>query len=168
MKFFLIINSLITILACWIVSTAFDIPERYVEREVAQGEMPGIWRVTPESESKVDAFTDKFPDWGASAPWKTFTLNSDSSCEIEFESAWLSASRSDLNSRTIEACSWSLVEEENASHKVSPILKLRLDFANNVTSFFSLYIYEENGELILWNFIGDPDDFNPQDFMKIE
>jgi len=168
MKIIWFMASLVTILACGIVSAGFDFPERYAQREITQDEMPGIWRVTPESEAKVDDFTNKYPAWGASAPWRQLTLYTDGSCQIEFESAWLGDTQSELNSRIMESCSWSLAQEENPSHKISSALKLRLDFANNVTTFFSLYIYEENDQLILWDFIGDPDDFNPQDFVRTD
>ena len=61
-----------------------------------------------------------------------------------------------------------LAEKENLSNKISPVLELGFDYPDSNGLMTSLYIYEENSKLILWGFIGDPDDFRPQDFVKVE
>lgn len=169
MKFISPIASLYIVLGCGILSAIFGLPERYIERDVKPEEMVGTWSITSDSETDVNDFVREFPDWGASAPWKTFTLNSDGSCKLEFEDDWLGKSYSnDVISNSITSCSWNLAMEENLSGKTSPVLKLEIEYPNNHYMMYSLYIFEENSELTLWDFIGDPDDFYPQDFVKVK
>lgn len=169
MKFISTVSLLFMLFSCGIFNAIFELPERYVERDVKPEEMVGTWAITSESETDVDNFVTKFPDWGASVPWKTFTLNNDGSCELELEIDWLSKSYSkDIISKSMTSCSWNLAAEENLSNKTSPILKLKLEYPNNLYMLYSLYIFEENSELIVWDFIGDPDDFHPQDFVIVK
>ena len=151
------------------MNVIFDLPERYIERDVKAEEMIGTWNITPDSEVDVNNFIKKFPDWSGFAPWKTFTLNSDGSCGVELDTAWLGDSYSkDVAVVKTTSCNWNLAEKENLSNKISPILELGFDYLDSNGLMTSLYIYEENSKLILWGFIGDPDDFRPQDFVKVE
>ena len=146
----------------------FELPERYIERDVKTEEMVGTWNVTSESEADVNKFLRTSPGWSISAPWKTFTLNSDGSCSVEIKNDWLGDFYSDLATKSMKSCSWNLAREENLSHKISPVLDLDFEYSDAYSTSFSLYIVEEDGKLILWNFIGDPDDFLPQDFVKMK
>jgi hypothetical protein len=169
MKFFSAIGSLSILFGCGIMSLIFGLPERYIERDVKADEMVGTWNVTPDSEADVNKFVGTFPDWGATAPWKTFTLNNDGSCIVEIKNDWLGNFYSDLATVNMTSCSWNLAREKNLSDKISPVLELEFGYPDNYgTALFSLYIFEENGKLITWNFIGDADDFLPQDFVKVE
>jgi hypothetical protein len=169
MKFFSIIASLVTVFGCGIMSFIFDLPERYIERDVKTKELVGTWNITPESEVDVNNFIKKFPDWGGFAPWKTFTLNGDGSCSIEIYAAWLGDSYSnDEPTVKTTSCNWNLAKEENLSNKISPVVELSFSYSGSNGQMWSFYIYEENSKLILWSFIGDADDFRPQDFVKVE
>ena len=169
MKFFSIIASLVIVFGCGIMNVIFELPERYIERDVKAEEMVGIWNIAPDSEVDVNNFIEKFPDWDGFAPWKTFTLNSDGSCSVELDTAWLGDSYSnDVAVVKTTSCNWNLAKQENLSNKISPVLELGFDYPDSNGLMTSLYIYEENSKLILWGFIGDPDDFRPQDFVKVE
>jgi hypothetical protein len=168
MKFFSAVASFFIIFGCGIMNVIFELPERYIEREVSVEEMIGTWNVTSDGESRVNNFVKTYPEWGASAPWKTFTLKSDGSCNVELKNDWLGDFHSALAAKSMTSCSWSLAKEENLSNKMSPVLKLAFEYSKNYSAKFSLYIFEENGKLIVWDFIGDPDDFLPQDFIKVK
>ena len=169
MKFFSIIASLVIVFGCGIMNVIFGLPERYIERDVKAEEMVGIWNITPDSEFDVNEFIKKFPDWSGFAPWKTFTLNSDGSCSVELDTVWLGDSYfTDVPVVNTTSCNWNLAKQENLSNKISPVLELSFDYPDSNGLMTSLYIYEENIKLILWGFIGDPDDFRPQDFVKVK
>jgi len=168
MKFFSSVVSLLIIFGCGIMTVLFGLPERYIERDVNMDEMVGTWSVTPESESYVNSWVNRHYDWGIIAPWRSFMLNGDGSCKIEIQTDWLDASYSKLPTANMTSCSWTLDKERNPSNKISPVLELTIEYPNNYGGIFSLYIFEENGGLIVWNFIGDPDDFLPQDFVKLK
>jgi len=164
MKFFLAIVSLLVIFGCGIMSLIFGLPERYIERDVKMNEMVGIWNITPDSEADIKEFVKKFPGWDAYMPLKTITLNDDGTCNIEFDEIHSIYT----TTNNIISCSWDLGKERNLSDKISPILELDFEYSNNHGSMRSLYIYEEDNNLIIWGFIGDPDDFRTQDFVKVK
>ena len=87
---------------------------------------------------------------------------------MKLKTDWLGDYYSDLNEDSVISCSWDLAIEKNLSDKWTPVLELDLEYSNNYGALYSLYIYEENGKLIIWDFIGDPDDFHPQDFVIVE
>lgn len=167
MKFFSAVASLFIVLGCGIMSVIFELPERHIERDVKIEELVGTWKVTPESESDVNSWVNQQPDWGIVSPWKTFTLNGDGSCKVELQANWLGDFYADLATKSMNSCSWKLEKEKNLSDNTSPVLKLDFEYPGNYTAMFSLHLFEEDGKLILWNFIGDPDDFVTQDFVKL-
>ena len=178
MKIVLGFATFIVVFGCGIMNLIFDLPERYIERDVKIQEMVGTWNITAQSETDVNKFLKDFPGWGASAPWKTITLNSDGTCMVQLEIKWLRDENEistefprdpipeDVKSNNITSCAWNLAKEKNLSNKISPIVEFDIEYPNRYGMKYSLYIYEENNKLILWNFIGDADDFLPQDFMK--
>ena len=166
MKYISTIASLFIIFGCGILSAIFGLPERYIERDVKVEEMVGTWNVTSDSEADVNTWINHHWDWGIGAPWKSFTLNEDGSCKVEFQDEWLSSS--DLATSDITSCTWNLAKEENLSDKISPVLKFNFEYSDEGTAIFSSYLFEENSRLIVWNFIGDPDDFITQDFVKVK
>ncbi|HNE06172.1 MAG TPA: hypothetical protein PLT08_16725 [Anaerolineales bacterium] len=166
MKFISTVASLFIVFGCCILSAIFELPERYIERDVKVEEMVGTWNLTSDSEADVNTWINYHWDWGIDAPWKTFTLNKDGSCKVEFQSEWLSSS--DLATTNVISCTWKLEKEENLSDKISPVLKFKFEYSDKGTSMFSSYLFEENNKMIVWNFIGDPDDFITQDFVKVK
>jgi hypothetical protein len=169
MKLLIVFVSISMIFGCGILSVIFGLPERYIEREITPEEVVGTWNITSDSESDVSDFVAKFPDWNAYMPFTSLTLNGDGTCSGEYRANWLDEVGSgDLSMIRTTSCSWDLVKEENLSAKISPVIRLAFRYTNNPDpgGGLPLYIYEESDELILWNFIGDPDDFRTQDFMK--
>jgi hypothetical protein len=169
MKFLSAFVSVFIVFGCGILSAIFDLPERYIERDVALEEMVGTWKITSDSEADVKAFVTRVSGWGIYMylPFTILTLNDDGTCTAEHEANWLDeAHSSDTSIVRTTSCFWDLAKEENLSDKISPVIKLDFEYSNPGGRKQSLYIYEENGELIVWSFIGDPDDFRTQDFVK--
>ncbi|MBK9926162.1 MAG: hypothetical protein IPP66_12825 [Anaerolineales bacterium] len=170
-------------LGCGILSLLFDVPNRYITREVQTQELAGEWRIKQESEERLQKFRDTFPDWPDLAPWKTIRLNNDGTCQVKLEIQWLpnykdsppeishSEIPNDVLTNNILACSWEISTTNGITsegNKDVPSVKISIEYPNNYSRTYNLYIYEENEDLILWNFIGDPDDFVPQDFVKTQ
>ena len=61
MKFISSLASLSIIFGCGILSLMFGLPERYIERDVKEEEMVGTWSITPDSESDVNDFLQRYP-----------------------------------------------------------------------------------------------------------
>jgi hypothetical protein len=162
--------SIFIFFGCGILSVIFDLPERYIERDVTQEEMVGTWNITSDSEADVREFVAKFSDWDAYMPFTSLTLNDDGTCSGEYKANWLDeVASSDISIIRTTSCSWDLLKEENLSGKLSPVIRLGFEYSNNSKGGgLPLYVYEENDELILWSFIGDPDDFRTQDFVKVK
>jgi hypothetical protein len=162
--------SITIIFGCGILSAIFDFPERYIERDITPEEMVGTWNITSDSEADVREFATKFSDWHAYMPFTSLTLNGDSTCIGEYRANWLDkVASSDISIIRTTSCSWDLLKEENLSHKVSPVIRLDFEYSINIPGGgLPLYVYEENDRLIVWSFIGDPDDFSTQDFVKVK
>jgi hypothetical protein len=162
--------SISMIFGCGIMSVIFGLPERYIEREMTPEEMVGTWNITSESETDVREFVAKFSDWDAYMPFTSLTLNGDGTCSGEYRANWLDeVASTDISIIHTTSCSWDLLKEENLSGKISPVVRLSFEYSNNSQGGgLALYVYEENDELIIWNFIGDPDDFRTQDFVRVK
>jgi hypothetical protein len=52
--------SIFIFFGCGILSVIFDLPERYIERDVTQEEMVGTCNITSYSEADVREFVSKF------------------------------------------------------------------------------------------------------------
>ncbi len=155
-------------------------PQRYIEREVDKTELVGTWKITPDSESRIKTFFEKIQngdlDWEPiTAPWKTITLNEDGTCQIEFEVSW------DIENKVLPepdagpTCTWKIKKitgyDKEFSSKYVPGLFVRLEHFNEQEDryyvyYSECYIVEENNELVLWDFIGDPEQVEFQDFKK--
>jgi hypothetical protein len=171
------------VLGCGIIEMLFPIdnfPQRYIEREVDKTELVGTWKITPDSEPRIKTYFEQIQngdlDWGpVRAPWKTITLNNDGTCKIEFEASW------DIENKVLtepdagSTCTWKVEKisgyDKELSSKYVPGLFVRFEHFNEQEDQYYVYysesyIAEENNELVLWNFIGDPIQVEYQDFKK--
>ena len=179
MKFFLAVATLLVVFGCGIMNPSYDTPKRYIDRDVKAKEMIGTWEITPESVTSVDKFINESKWWitDAPIPWKAITLNGDKTCDVRFEINWLPNENAfptsvphplisnDVLVNDMVSCRWKISTRIRVNKEV-PAFHLDFEYPNNTYSMDSLYIYEENGRLILWDFIGNPDYFIFQDFVK--
>jgi hypothetical protein len=152
-------------------------PPRYIEREVSRDELVGTWEVTSESESRINAYFQKQKETSAlAAPWKSISLNSNGSCEVDLEISWSLNNDVLKELDALPTCTWkidtTLGYDENGMFKDVPSLLVRFEHFNVEADLYHVYysesfIVEENNELILWNFIGGSSFLRYQDFKKI-
>ena len=152
----------------------FYFPERYIERSLQRTELVGRYELTKDSEIEITAFLQKHPSWkNWGYPWKTITLNDNRTCQIELKDTWVKNSEQLFYQAHAEnnlRCEWQLQDisgfAAQGGTKDVPGIELRFDHGVSFTYFYSLYIVEENSTLILWDYIGDPDSLDYQDFKQ--
>jgi len=184
MKFFLAVATLLVVFGCGIMNPSYDTPKRYIYigQDVKAKELVGTWEITPESETSIDKFINESKWWitDAPIPWKAITLNGDKTCNIKFEINWLPNENdyptsvphplisNDVLVNDMVSCTWKISKRMRVSKEVKevPVVHLDFEYPNNTYDMYSLYIFVENGRLILWDFIGNPDYFIFQDFVK--
>lgn len=162
-------------MGCGICSALSDFPERYIEREVQMAELVGTWELTPASESRIDSFRKEHPSWGIQAPWRTILLYDDGTCQVKPENMWV-PDEEQVPSYTLAngmlegtwklADVWGITTE--GGHKDVPGVVLHFEYPENHTHASTLHIAEENNELILWTYVGDPDKVRYQDFTRTQ
>jgi hypothetical protein len=167
MRFVLSAIAFLAIFGCGILEMIFGFPQMYIQREVQASELVGTWNITPYGEANVDKWLKDSPDWGIGAPWKSITFNKDGTCQVKFEKAWYTA-KTPLPTNAIVPdilpCSWKLAKISNIDN--DDVTGVELESGDNYVGYTSFYIFEENGELMLWNLIGYVDHFSRQEFKK--
>lgn len=167
MRFILLTAGFLVIFGCGILEMIFGFPQMYIQRDVQAKELVGKWNITSYGETNVEEWIKTSPDWGIEAPWKSMTLNSDGTCEVQFESAWLLRKTPlpiDAIVPDMLPCSWELSKIRNIDNdKVTGVI---LGDLNNDLDPYEFYVFEENGELILWNLVGYVDHLRTQQFTK--
>ncbi len=149
------------VLGCGIISAIFGDPQPYIQREVSRTELVGAWQATPQSAAYKNQFTHEHPDWPITTPWRTMVLNPDGSCQVTIEPGWRGSTRPEY---TLSSCTWDLSSHPNIDEK--PVTSLHMAIDGFGESW--LYVYEENGGLTLWDFIGDADDFATLDYRHLQ
>jgi hypothetical protein len=168
MKFALALLAPFLLMTCGIVEFLFPLeyPQRYIEREVTQAELIGKWKITSDSVTRVNNYFQQkdVKLWALDTPWNSISLREDGTCEVDLELSW---SLNDEVLREPDApatCTWRIDSilgyDEGGAFRHVPGLFVRFEHYNKEADMYNVYysesyIVEENGELILWNFIGD-------------
>lgn len=167
----------IAFLGCGIIEMLFpaEFPQRYIEREVDRAELIGTWEITTESEAIINDHIGQDQTWETiDSPWKTISLNEDGSCQIDFEITWDPDNNVLTDPASLSTCAWkmdtALGYDENGYFKDVPGIVVSFNrYDETLDKYFidysKNYIAEENGELVLWDFIGETP-FYTQDFKK--
>lgn len=170
MKYVMAILAPLIILSCGIIDLFFpqEYPQRYIEREVNILELVGTWETTPDSEKRIDDYF-KSPyqsPWGLYSPWKRIILYDDHTCEFEVEFSWTSYDKNYRSFGTPSPCTWKIdtISGYSVEGDYIDVTGVRLGLYFTVSD---LYFVEENGELILWNFIGGYD-YSVSDFHEFK
>jgi hypothetical protein len=169
---------LASILACGGLAMLFedDVPKRDVKHIVKFEEfIIGTWEMTEKSNNYVENQARRVIQndvWGINAPWRKIELRADGSCYTALERSWLGKHLQEIANKDYSACSWNLKKETvMVREQNSDVFYLGVTFhySGKFTSWgTSFYIAEENDKLVLWSFIGDPDDYLYQDFIKVK
>lgn len=180
MKLFSVLMTLVLFLTCGIVEFLFPVeyPQRYIEHDIKEDELIGIWEITADSENRIrDYFQNRDKFWPVSpTPWKSIMLYRDNSCEADLEFLWITESDV-LKEGAVLTCTWELDRvsgyDEIGQSKYVTGLRFRFERYNNQEDRYYMYspysyIFEENNELIIWSFIGMPDKLRYQEFKKVK
>jgi len=166
---------------CGIIDALFHVsyPQRYIEREVDNGELIGTWQITADSRSRIEAYL-LHPDdfWPVSpAPWTSITLNQDGTCKIDLEISWANDDATLREADALPTCTWKIHKvggyDKQGSLKYVQGIFINFEHYNKQEQLYNVYmseayIVEANNELIIWNFIGSPSYARYQDFKKID
>lgn len=154
-----------------------DIPKRQLNRQVENAEVIGTWKLTPTSEAQLNAMTKQEASWGIDSPWQSITLLNNSACQVELETSWLPA-HSDIlkQTGTLASCVWELenvsgVYENNGVRNTAGVV-LKFEHYNQPADIYELYVselrfFEQDDKLILWEYIGYPNNAKYQDYEKV-
>ncbi len=162
----------LVIFGCGIMSVIFGSPQPYIHRDVKTSELLGTWTVTAESAAKQDAGIERFPGWRAMVPWRSMTLTGDHSCQVNLEPKWLGEheisglATAEASHAALASCKWELTTLSSVEDKNVTGLRVDAGTLGQAPIGADFYIDEDNGGLVLWNFIGDPDDFVTLDYRK--
>ncbi|MBX3036860.1 MAG: hypothetical protein KF758_08090 [Anaerolineales bacterium] len=180
MKSFSILMTLVLSMTCGIIEFLFPVeyPQRYIERDIKEDELIGTWKITADTETRIkDYFQDRDKFWPVSpTPWKSITLYQDNSCEAEIEFLWVSESDV-FKEDAVLTCTWEIDKvhgyDEIGQSKYVFGLSFSFENYNKQEDKYYMYspdayIFEENNELIVWNFIGMPDNLSYQEFKKVK
>ncbi|MEZ4937407.1 MAG: hypothetical protein R2799_07420 [Crocinitomicaceae bacterium] len=151
-----------------------NLPKRQIDRKPTYRELVGFWEITSSSIQSVEKWQEKYPDWDNGFPYESFFLKEDSSVLMPLKPNKLFW-RENFSKQSLEDTLkgvWSIKKEPviYGDDDSTYIVSIRLDYYENSKrthmEFLDLIIAEENGELILWTFLGDPDQVIYQDYKK--
>ena len=168
-------------MGCGIIEFLFPVeyPQRYMNRDIEEDEIIGMWKITDASESLIETYLQQQDNfWSVSpAPWKAITLYQDGSCEVDLVILWALDNEVLKEDDALATCTWKIDQvsayDEIGQSKYVPGLFFRFEHYNSQEDTYSIYysesyVAEENGQLIMWNFIGDPIYLRYQDFHKTD
>ncbi|MBN1428852.1 MAG: hypothetical protein JXB07_10745 [Anaerolineae bacterium] len=165
----------IPVMSCGILEflSEDDVPQRYIERQVEDAEVIGNWQLVSGAEVQVNDYVEQADLPKGIVPWKTLLLDGDGTCQVEIEIAWIFDSGHILKEADTPAtCTWHVKDVWNRNSTV-PGVGLRFEHFNDLKDSYEvyysdLYIVEEEGELILWSYIGEAYASRYQDFRRIQ
>jgi hypothetical protein len=178
MKIFASILTIFSIFGCGILSAIFGNPDYYINRTVEPKEIIGSWKITPNSEAEILSFRRSIKDWGIDVPWKAIVFRDNNYCDVKLEISWLNEDNNlptefphniyskDELANNISSCVWEITRTENIDQKEVPIINITLSYLDTSNQIYILYIHEKDSKLILWNVIGDWDDFQTEEFLR--
>ncbi len=179
-KYPLILMTPLIFASCGILELLFPVefPQRYIDRDIQQSELVGTWNITPDSEARADDYFQQtdIERRELNAPWKSINFQEDGVCEVEIVENWAVNNTVLQEGDARATCTWNIDSilgyDEGGSIIDVPGVFIRFEHYNKSTDAYNvyyseLYVVDEDKELVLWNFIGDPiPTFLFQDFKK--
>jgi hypothetical protein len=157
-------------------SCVSDLPKRSIDRKPKFNELIGKWQITTKSVEVVEKFKQKFPDWDVQFPFESFELLADSTVKIVFKvNSIFGMGQYDFftNSNIVHG-KWHLILKPLIYGDKDSCFQIEFELSledNNrkgkIISFLNLVVAEENEKLILWYYLGDPDQVIYVDYGQI-
>lgn len=154
-----------------LVDEFLTLPDRTVKRDVFDYELYGDWILTGQSLKYLNKQQTDYPDWESiTYPSLRFELNEDKTVKAWIYEKYLSISffkyRVTVNDSALISGKWTIGKDSYRTDTISTFKnKLYLDF--NINAIVTLDIAENDGKIILWSYIGDPDNLYYQEYKKI-
>jgi hypothetical protein len=148
-------------------------PDRHIHREVKPSELTGTWQATNASLERI--IHEGYSLYTAPKE-QCFTLFKDGTCEFNgypwylYNPAAQEQKKDYMRSMTGR---WTIAKESTwVLHRSVEVPALQIDIETkegNITGsiIITLFIVEEKGNIILWEYIGDPDYLTYMDFAKV-
>ena len=145
-----------------------ELPPRPLSREVSANDIQGRWSITVASAKRLDCLTDANE---ASCPVVEMSFYTDGTATYlisvnhlkpEFQERFYRAS--DFRDTLRVTGSWSMLDDTGSGNSFrQPRIETRYDF-ENVASYYTLELSHIEDLLILWTYIGDPDQTQYQEY----
>ena len=164
---------IIFITGCLRTPSVESLPARFIDRIPKPNEFVGLWSLNINSIEEVKAYKKENGFWDSSFDFKSFALNSDSTVVILASNSNSIMNHYSQETKTLSG-RWFLKNAANYSGNADSNFVVEIEIISegskdgeiSGTSIFGLNIYEENGALILWDYLGDPDHVKYLDFNK--
>lgn len=143
-----------------LIGCCFPLPDRNLTRTVAETEIVGVWRLTDESLELLQR------DGFVADPDIDYTLALHADGVLQFDSVI-----DDFRSGTYQTIggTWRLDHNSEGDSNIEKPNVLEMELRSpGSTHFRSLNFGEEEGQLILWNYYGDPDSWEFMEYERID
>ncbi len=146
------------------------LPDRTVKRDILDNELCGKWILTGQSLEYLNKQQMDYPDWESiTYPSLKFELKEDKTV-----AAWIYNKYRPIsffkypltdNDSTLISGKWTIGKDLYSSNSTSTFRNnLHLDF--NIDAIVTLDIAEQDGQIRLWTYIGDPDLLYYQEYKR--
>jgi hypothetical protein len=153
-----------------LVDDFLTLPDRTIKRNISDNELYGCWILTGQSLQYLDKQQNDYPSWESiTYPSLRFELKADKTVEAWIHDKYLPISFFKYSvtekDSTLIIGKWSIGQDLYCTDTASTFRNnLHLDF--NINAIVTLDIAEQNGELSLWSYIGDPDNLYYQEYKR--
>jgi hypothetical protein len=153
-----------------LVDEFLTLPDRTVKRDILDSELYGDWILTGQSLKYINRQKTDYPDWESiTYPSLRFELNEDKTVKAWIYEKYLPISffkyPVTVNDSVLISGKWTISKDLYSTDTISTFKnKLYLDF--NINAIVTLNIAETDGKLILWSYIGDPDNLYYQEYKR--
>lgn len=153
-----------------LVDEFLTLPDRAVKRDILDSELYGDWILTGQSLKYLNKQKTDYPDWESiTYPSLRFELNKDKTVKAWIYKKYLPISffkyPVTVNDSVLVSGKWTVSKDSYSTDTISTFKnKLYLDF--NINAIVTLDIAEKDGKIILWSYIGDPDNLYYQEYKR--
>lgn len=177
----LILVVLVTLLSMLGCRRIIGAPNRHIGRDIDRSELVGVWRITDNS---LRQLVDVGYSLHITVEEHELVLREDGSCNVRTYTYTINnPSLEDqkkyyIDSVTWTTCTWKLVRLISyVRHNIVDVPGIEIKVTTrtkseqyNVELFsttMNFYIEEEKGNILLWDYIGDPDYYRYLDFIRV-
>lgn len=149
----------------------FSLPDRTLKRDVLDNELYGDWVITEESLFSLNKQQSDYPNWQSiTYPSLRFTLKKDSTVEAWIFEQYLPISFYKYPVTVVDSVlitgKW-LVGKDLYCSDTTSVYKNELQMYFDCSGIVRFNIAEQEREILLWSYIGDPDLLYYQEYKNL-